>query len=58
MQYNLKHQASPRNVTLTISGATISVTWKSGGGDTPLAQYKSYRGLDSNNVSLVDSTTL
>jgi fibronectin type 3 domain-containing protein len=47
----------PKNLLASAIGTTVSLTWQNGGGLAPLMRYRIYRGTDSTNVSLVDSTT-
>lgn len=54
-EFNL--QLPPRALTAIASGATINLTWENGGGAVPLMRYRVYRGTDSTNVALIDSTT-
>ncbi|MGD0038485.1 MAG: choice-of-anchor D domain-containing protein, partial [Bacteroidota bacterium] len=49
-------QLPPKNLTVTPSGTSINLNWQNGGGAIPLMRYKIYRGADSTNVSIVDST--
>ena len=53
-EFNL--QLPPVSLTATPTGTTINLTWQNGGGAVPLMRYKIYRGTDSTNVSIVDST--
>ncbi len=53
-EFNL--QLPPRNLTAAASAQTINLSWQNGGGSVALMRYRIYRGLDSTNVSLVDST--
>ncbi|MCX6122023.1 MAG: FG-GAP-like repeat-containing protein [Ignavibacteriales bacterium] len=50
-------QLPPVNLAITVNGTTASLNWQNGGGALPLMRYKIYRGADSTNVALVDSTT-
>ena len=54
-EFNL--QLPPKNLSATVSGTTVNLSWQNGGGAVPLMRYKIYCGIDSTNVSLVDSTT-
>jgi hypothetical protein len=54
--YEFNLQLPPINLTATPSGATVNLSWQNGGGATPLMRYRIYRGLDSINVILIDST--
>ena len=54
-EFNL--QLPPVNLTATPTGTTVNLSWLNGGGAVPLMKYKIYRGADSINISLVDSTT-
>ena len=54
-EFNL--QLPPKNPQTTVSASTISLNWQNGGGAVPLMRYKIYRGTDSTNVSIIDSTT-
>ena len=49
-------QIPPTNLTATANGTTIDLSWRNGGGVVPLRKYRVYRGLDSTNVTLIDST--
>ena len=49
-------QLPPAGVDATPLGTTINLNWHNGGGAVPLLRYRVYRGIDSNNVSLIDST--
>jgi hypothetical protein len=53
-EFNL--QLPPKNLTATPSGTTVNLSWQNGGGAVPLVRYKIYRGADSTNVALIDST--
>ncbi|MFH0989406.1 MAG: LamG-like jellyroll fold domain-containing protein [bacterium] len=53
-EFNL--QLPPKNLELDITGTLATLTWQKGGGLTPVMRYKIYRGLDSMNVALIDST--
>jgi len=53
-EFNL--QLPPKNLQATVNPSTISLNWQNGGGTVPLMRYKIYRGIDSVNVSLIDST--
>ncbi len=50
-------QLPPRNLTASASGTSINLNWQNGGGAVGLLRYRVYRGTDSTNVALVDSTT-
>ena len=54
-EFNL--QLPPKNLTATPSGASINLSWQNGGGAVGLLRYKVYRGADSTNIVLIDSTT-
>ena len=54
-EFNL--QLPPVSLSASISGTTASLNWQNGGGSVGLLRYKIYRGTDSTNVSLIDSTT-
>ncbi|MBI3005078.1 MAG: fibronectin type III domain-containing protein, partial [Ignavibacteriales bacterium] len=54
-QFNL--QLPPRNLSASVSGTTINLSWQNGGGMVPLMRYKIYRGADSTNVTVQDSST-
>ncbi len=54
-EFNL--QLPPVGLSASVSGATVNLSWQNGGGAEPLMRYKIYRGTDSSNVLLVDSTT-
>jgi len=54
-EFNL--QLPPKNLTASASSTTINLSWQNGGGAVPLMRYKIYRGADSTNVTLIDSTT-
>jgi fibronectin type 3 domain-containing protein len=49
-------QLPPKNLTATVSGTTIDLSWTNGGGGVPLQKYYIYRGSDSTTLSLIDST--
>lgn len=49
-------QAPPVNITATLGNTNISLSWQEGGGQVALTRYKIYRGSDSSNVVLIDST--
>jgi hypothetical protein len=49
-------QLPPKNLSAIISGKTINLDWQNGGGAVGLLRYKIYRGLDSVNVSVIDSS--
>jgi fibronectin type 3 domain-containing protein len=53
-EFNL--QLPPRNLTASPSGQTVNLSWQNGGGNVALMRYRVYRGLDSTNVLLMDST--
>lgn len=48
----------PKNVLASVSGTNITVTWQNAGGLAPFLKFRIYRGTDSTNISLIDSTTL
>ncbi|MCX6132220.1 MAG: FG-GAP-like repeat-containing protein [Ignavibacteriales bacterium] len=50
-------QLPPKNLAATVSGTTINLSWQNGGGLNGLLRYKIYRGGDSTNVTLIDSTS-
>jgi fibronectin type 3 domain-containing protein len=50
-------QLPPKNLTASASGSTINLIWGNGGGAAPLMKYYIYRGTDSTNQILIDSTT-
>ena len=50
-------QLPPTNLAAIVSGTTINLNWRNGGGTVPLMRYKIYRGSDSVNISLIDSTS-
>lgn len=50
-------QLPPINLAATQSGTTINLSWQNGGGSVTLLRYKIYRGTDSTNVTLIDSTS-
>jgi fibronectin type 3 domain-containing protein len=52
-----KLQLPPVNIAATVGGNIVSLTWQNGGGGIGLLRYKIYRGTDSTNVTLLDSTT-
>ncbi|TSA21922.1 hypothetical protein D4R75_05630, partial [bacterium] len=54
-EFNL--QLPPKNFSATLAGLAANLTWQTGGGGVPLMRYKIYRGTDSTNVVLIDSTT-
>ncbi|MFH0992072.1 MAG: LamG-like jellyroll fold domain-containing protein, partial [bacterium] len=47
----------PQNLTASTNGTTVNLTWQDAGGRTGLLRYRIYRGIDSINVTLIDSTT-
>ena len=51
-----KLQLPPANVAATVGGSIVSLSWQNGGGSIGLSRYKIYRGTDSTNVTLLDST--
>jgi hypothetical protein len=53
-EFNL--QLPPRNLSATGMVTTIALSWQNGGGTAPLMRYRIYRGYDSTNVKLIDST--
>ena len=53
-EFNL--QLPPKNLTAGISGIRVNLSWQNGGGAVGLLRYKIYRGADSTNLSLLDST--
>ena len=53
-EFNL--QLPPLNLTADTSGLTVNLVWQNGGGAIPLMKYMIYRGADSTNVILVDSS--
>ena len=53
-EFNL--QLPPKNLAAASSSSAINLTWANGGGAVGLLKYKVYRGADSVNVSLIDST--
>ena len=54
-EFNL--QLPPKNLTASVSATTVNLNWQNGGGGVPLMRYRIYRGTDSMNVFLIDSTT-
>jgi fibronectin type 3 domain-containing protein len=54
-EFNL--QLPPKNCSASASGSSITLNWHQGGGLTPMMRYRIYRGTDSVNVTLIDSTT-
>lgn len=54
-EFNL--QLPPTNLSATSASYAISLLWQNGGGAVPLMRYRIYRGTDSMNVTLIDSTT-
>ena len=54
-EFNL--QLPPVNLTSTPNGTMVNLSWQNGGGAVPFMKYKIYRGADSVNVTLIDSTT-
>ncbi len=56
--YEFNLQLPPKNLTAIGSGRAINLAWQNGGGAVGLLTYKIYRGADSVNVALIDSTTL
>jgi photosystem II stability/assembly factor-like uncharacterized protein len=53
-EFNL--QLPPENLSANAVTTTIELSWQNGGGAVPLMRYKIYRGSDSTNVTLIDST--
>lgn len=54
-EFNL--QLPPKNLAAVFASSTVNLSWQNGGGAAPLMRYKIYRGIDSTNLSLIDSTT-
>ncbi len=54
-EFNL--QLTPLDLAANCDGNKVTITWQNGGGAAPLLGYRVYRGTDSTNVSLIDSTT-
>lgn len=54
-EFNL--QLRPGSLAGIPSLNSVSLTWQNGGGGVPLLRYRIYRGADSTNMSLIDSTT-
>ncbi|MEK6649932.1 MAG: FG-GAP-like repeat-containing protein, partial [Bacteroidota bacterium] len=53
-EFNL--QLPPRALSAGAAGTTINLSWQTGGGASPLARYRIYRGVDSTTMALIDST--
>ncbi|MFH0991057.1 MAG: DUF1565 domain-containing protein [bacterium] len=53
-EFNL--QLPPKNLSVSLAGLAANLSWQNGGGAVGLLRYKIYRGSDSTNVSLIDST--
>ncbi len=51
-----KLQLPPVNIAATVGGNIVSLVWQNGGGAIGLLRYRIYRGTDSTNVTLLDST--
>ncbi len=49
-------QLPPVNLNANVIDTTVNLSWQNGGGAAPLMKYRIYRGTDSNDVVLVDST--
>ena len=49
-------QLPPINLSASVSKTTVHLSWQNGGGIAPLMRYNIYRGTDSTNVSIIDST--
>ena len=47
----------PKNFTAIVSASAANLSWQNGGGVAPIMRYRIYRGLDSSNIALLDSTT-
>lgn len=54
-EFNL--QLPPKNLSASLAGLAVNLSWQNGGGAVGLLRYKIYRGPDSTNVSLIDSIT-
>jgi hypothetical protein len=54
-EFNL--QLPPAGLVATTVGTSIGLIWTNGGGGIGLLRYRIYRGTDSTNVALLDSTT-
>ena len=55
-EFNL--QLPPKNLQTNLSGNQVNLSWLNGGGSIGLLRYRIYRGTDSSNVALIDSTNL
>ncbi|MBM4162677.1 MAG: hypothetical protein FJ217_16475, partial [Ignavibacteria bacterium] len=55
VEFNL--QLPPKDLNATVSGTSVNLSWQNGGGMVPLMRYRIYRGRDSANVVLIDSTS-
>ncbi len=53
-EFNL--QLPPINLNGNVVGKTVNLSWQNGGGAIGLLRYKIYKGTDSTNVILIDST--
>jgi hypothetical protein len=53
-EFNL--QLPPKGLQATPGSARIDLSWQNGGGAVGLLRYRIYRGSDSSNVSIIDST--
>jgi hypothetical protein len=54
-EFNL--QLPPKGLFVTAGVNTSYLAWQNGGGSAPLMRYRIYRGADSTNLSLIDSTS-
>ena len=50
-------QLPPKNVSASLSGSAVNLSWTNGGGAVGAMRFKIYRGVDSTLVILKDSTT-
>lgn len=54
--YEFNLQAPPRLLDVQPSGINLLLSWQNGGGVVPLLKYRIYRGYDSTNFVLIDSS--
>lgn len=54
-EFNL--QLPPKNLTASISGNGVTLSWENGGGYTDLQHYSIYRGTDSTNLTYINNTS-
>ncbi|MCU0452203.1 MAG: FG-GAP-like repeat-containing protein [Bacteroidetes bacterium] len=55
LEFNV--QLTPRSLAASVAGTTINLSWQNGGGASPLARYRIYRGADSTSMVAIDSAT-